>query len=422
MRANHGEEVTRRDAPEGAEIVVDPMTPLDRHVIEADALHQAQERRGEIMEARRKGKAEAEMHRLSEAMTRAAQERQRMEAAPATGLAEGALATSPSALNVPADGVLARSRRPTPPLPQLRSLAVPVDGTPDAERALPFAAALAVALGAHLTLAHVLGPHGRPPGTVLDRIIEHVVVDVAPPDAEDDMPRYLESLRQRLAPRVPDSKALLISASSVEAGLLALTARGEADVLAVASSWQNEGMSRIFGHVVAGLVQHGHTPLLLVPPRAPTLAAQPPTIARVLVPLDGSWLAEAALPFVGALLRGGHIREVALLNAEETFIPHPVGKTYLRDIRRMLLDMAPGGDAAITITVTSGAAPSTIVAASEGRIDGQTDAIQPFDLIVMATHGRGGLGRWLFGSVAEYVVGHVARPVLLVHPGTPVER
>jgi nucleotide-binding universal stress UspA family protein len=423
MRANHGEEVTRRDAPEGAEMGVDSMTPLDKHVIEADALHQVEERRGEIMEARRKGTAEAEMHRLSEAMTRAAQQRQRREAAPATGLAEEAPATSPLALNVSPDGVFAQSRRPTPPLPQLRSLVVPVDGTPDAERALPFAAALAAALGAHLTLAHVLGPHGRPPGTVLDHIIEHVVVDAAPPDAEDDMPRYLESLRQSLAPRVPDSKALLISASSVEAGLLALAERGEADVLAFASSRQNEGMSRIFSHVVAGLVQHGHTPLLLVPPRAPTpAAALPPTIARVLVPLDGSRLAEAALPFVGALLRGGHIREVALLNAAETFIPNSVDRAYLRDIRRMLLDMAPAGDAAITITVTPGAAPSTIVAASEGRLDGQAEPAQSFDLIVMATHGRGGLGHWLFGSVAEYVVGHVARPVLLVHPGEPAER
>ena len=401
---------------------VDPMTPLDKRVIEADALHQADERRGEIMEARRKGKAEAEMQRLSEKMTRAAQERQRMEAAPAAGLAEGALATSPSALNVSADGVFARQRRPTPPLPQLRSLAVHVDGTPDAERALPFAAALATALGAHLTLAHVLGPHGRHPGAVLDRILEHVVVDAVSPDAEDNMPRYLESLRQRMAPRVPDSKVLLISAASVEAGLLALAERGEADVLAFASSRHDEGLSRIFGHVAAGLIQHGHTPLLLVPPRAPAPAALPPTIARVLVPLDGSQLAEAALPFVGALLRGGHIREVALLNAAETFIPNSVDRAYLRDIRQMLLDMAPAGDATITIAVTPGAAPSTIVATSEGRLDGQTEPAQSFDLIVMATHGRGGLGHWLFGSVAEYVVGHVARPVLLVHPGEPVER
>jgi nucleotide-binding universal stress UspA family protein len=430
MRANHEDDLTRRGAPETAEMGVDPMTSLDKHIIEAAALRQAEERPGEIMEVRRKGKVEAEAHRLSEEMTRAAQERQRVAATPATGLAEDMPALSSPALavspvpSVPPGGVLPemmQPRRPTPPLPQLRSLVVPLDGTPGAERALPFAAALATALGAHLTLAHVLGPHGRYPGAVLDRILEHIVVDVVPSDAEDDMPRYLESLRQRVAPHVPDSKALLISASSVEAGLLALAKRGEADVLALASSQHDEGASQIFGHVVARLIQHGHTPMLLIPPRTPLPAEQAPSIARVLVPLDGSQLAEAALPMVGALLRGGRVREVALLNAEETFIAHPAGKAYLRDIRRMLLDMVPSGDATITTTITPGAASSTIVAASEGRFDGRTDPAQSFDLIVMATHGRGGLGRWLFGSVAEYVVGNAARPVLLVHPGEPDE-
>jgi nucleotide-binding universal stress UspA family protein len=40
----------------------------------------------------------------------------------------------------------------------------------------------------------------------------------------------------------------------------------------------------------------------------------------------------------------------------------------------------------------------------------------PANLIVMATHGRGGVGRWLYGSVASYVLPRVHAPVLLVHP------
>jgi nucleotide-binding universal stress UspA family protein len=38
----------------------------------------------------------------------------------------------------------------------------------------------------------------------------------------------------------------------------------------------------------------------------------------------------------------------------------------------------------------------------------------PFNLIVMATHGRAGLSRWVYGSVAEYVLLGVSGPVLLV--------
>ncbi len=44
-------------------------------------------------------------------------------------------------------------------------------------------------------------------------------------------------------------------------------------------------------------------------------------------------------------------------------------------------------------------------------------AAQPSDVIVMASHGRGGLSRWLLGSVAEDVVRHATVPVLLVHAG-----
>jgi nucleotide-binding universal stress UspA family protein len=37
------------------------------------------------------------------------------------------------------------------------------------------------------------------------------------------------------------------------------------------------------------------------------------------------------------------------------------------------------------------------------------------DLVVMSTHGQSGLGRWVFGSVAEKVLRHGETPLLLVH-------
>lgn len=43
-------------------------------------------------------------------------------------------------------------------------------------------------------------------------------------------------------------------------------------------------------------------------------------------------------------------------------------------------------------------------------------AIQSDDLVVLTSHGRGGLGRWLLGSVAEQLVRRAAGPVLLVRP------
>jgi len=46
------------------------------------------------------------------------------------------------------------------------------------------------------------------------------------------------------------------------------------------------------------------------------------------------------------------------------------------------------------------------------------DASANYDLIVMGTHGRGGLARMLLGSVADYVVRHAQCPVLTVRPAT----
>ena len=40
----------------------------------------------------------------------------------------------------------------------------------------------------------------------------------------------------------------------------------------------------------------------------------------------------------------------------------------------------------------------------------------PFSLIAMATHGRSGLGRWAYGSVADKVLSGASRPVFLVRP------
>ena len=42
------------------------------------------------------------------------------------------------------------------------------------------------------------------------------------------------------------------------------------------------------------------------------------------------------------------------------------------------------------------------------------------DLIVMCTHGRGGLGRWVYGSVADRVLRGAPIPILLVRAGVPV--
>ena len=132
----------------------------------------------------------------------------------------------------------------------------------------------------------------------------------------------------------------------------------------------------------------------------------------ILVPLDGSALAETALPFAAALARGSGA-QLTLTRAALAHTP-PGGdaisdqvaanneaEAYLAAVAERIRPSAPE----LQTATTYGPAAEMILAERRVR-----DA----DLIVMATHGRGGLGRLLYGSVADQVLRASPVPVLLV--------
>jgi nucleotide-binding universal stress UspA family protein len=138
---------------------------------------------------------------------------------------------------------------------------------------------------------------------------------------------------------------------------------------------------------------------------------------RALVPLDGSPLAEAIIPFLMEIA-GPLKMSIVLLRVQEP-IPSAVGDGirqallevrdgYTRDIEDYLESIAErlrarGVEA--SHAVRSGRPDEEIVEAAR-------DAA--VDLIAMGTHGRTGLGRLLFGSVAEQVLRHADVPVLMI--------
>lgn len=148
---------------------------------------------------------------------------------------------------------------------------------------------------------------------------------------------------------------------------------------------------------------------------------------HILVPLDGSELAEQVLPHVTALALRFRAR-LTLLRA--TTAAQAVG------MQAALAGALPGGgpiaDATPLIAAEREAAATYLAAVAERlRERGLTVAVEQHDgapaeliltrarargadLIAMTTHGRGGLGRLLLGSVADAVVRHASVPVLLV--------
>ena len=129
---------------------------------------------------------------------------------------------------------------------------------------------------------------------------------------------------------------------------------------------------------------------------------------RILVPLDGSPLAERAAPYAWELARRTRASLVLLRAAAGAPDEEPAreAEAYLQQVASRLGE--PGAEARV-LAGGAGLAGAEVahVIADEARNAGA-------DLIVMSTHGRSGLGRWVYGSVAEAVLARAPVPVLLV--------
>src|SRR6266540_169598 len=131
----------------------------------------------------------------------------------------------------------------------------------------------------------------------------------------------------------------------------------------------------------------------------------------LLVPLDGSELATRALPYAAALARMTRGRVLLVHVGLVTTLHEGERHTAIAassDVRSLLADAAEWlrtqgveGQA----TVVDGDVPPNLLRVARER---------GADLIVMSTHGRSGLGRVLYGSVADRVVHEAVLPVLLV--------
>lgn len=139
---------------------------------------------------------------------------------------------------------------------------------------------------------------------------------------------------------------------------------------------------------------------------------------HILVPLDGSHLAEAALPFVFSLAKSFE-STVTLIHIIEKNAPpaihgdrHLTNKQdavdYLANIQSQYSDEAVAVDAHVHEEIVSDISQSIVDHAGE---------MEP-DLIVMCTHGETGLRDLVIGSMAEQVINRGKTPILLIRPET----
>ncbi len=141
---------------------------------------------------------------------------------------------------------------------------------------------------------------------------------------------------------------------------------------------------------------------------------------NILVPLDGSHVGEAALPYARglarklgaslALVRAAHAALKPGDRAIEQARAVAAAEAYLATVAE---DLRTAGFKVQTGVPFAGSPAAWIV---------EEVGIRHADLIVMATHDRGGPNRWLHGSVAEEVVSRVSVPVFLMRSSETVHR
>lgn len=308
---------------------------------------------------------------------------------------------------------------------------VPLDGSPISERALAAAAGIASSDGAQIYLLRVVPlPASYSPYTI-------TLHGTMPVSIEHSIEQALDYLYQIADSPVCEGVSTTISVEVGAPGptILDAVAALHAD-LVVMSTHGREGVARwVLGSVAQHVARYSPAPVLLMRPDDTGASASAwgyESVARVLVPLDGSSLAETALgPAIrlGCALSGtgrcaAHLLFVVDSRAAEMdCIPEPVAigraEGYLARVAARLESeqasqlAAPVTMAVVVGTDVAGTIQRVAEVASAGSDSGMAGA---FDVVAMSTHARGGLPRWTLGSVTEQVMRRGGVPLLIVRP------
>lgn len=292
---------------------------------------------------------------------------------------------------------------------------IPLDGSKTAEQVLPYARTLANKLKVPLELmgvidiaefaAHISAEKAR----YLERIIEQ---------GERSSMEYLKGIANKFP-------GLTVNCT-VEKGTAAENiidkAAGDKGTLITMATHGRSGINRfVLGSVAEKVLRATNNPLLLVRAADGAAPGEEARLTSVIVPLDGSELAESVLPAVTELAKKLGL-EIVLFRAFN--IPYGVyagaDGYYAMNFDQLIADIKDEATAylekkteeikgkgfeKISFLVKEGLSADEII--SIGR---QT----PDNLIAMCTHGRSGVKRWVLGSVTETVVRHCGDPVLVI--------
>ncbi|NNF14238.1 MAG: universal stress protein [Gemmatimonadetes bacterium] len=290
---------------------------------------------------------------------------------------------------------------------------VPLDGTEFAEQALPFAIALLRRSGGSLSLATVEVP---PPIAFPD-------VNFIQPLSEAEQ-RYLDAVADQARDAGLGDVSVAVLTGNAPEVLEAHRAEIGASLTVMATHGRGPLSRAWMGSVADRFVRTTAAPVLFV--RPPDDGGRPdfariPEPGHVAVTLDGSELSETALDPAVAL---ADLFDADLSLVRVVEYPHSTESVYLPDaveaIQQQLDQSREAAHAELERVASRMVAEGTEVGRESRVVNhaaaGILDAVDEIgaELVVMASRGRGGLGRVVLGSVADKVLRASKRPVLIV--------
>jgi len=301
---------------------------------------------------------------------------------------------------------------------------VPLDGSVRAERALPVAAQIARATDGSLLLVRVVSSPidysgGLPPIPVMNEQVIESEMQVAAD--------YLTAIAAR--PLLAGIEIATEVLFGFPAQQLSEAARMQGSDLIVLCSHGRTGFARwALGSVARTLVHQSTTPVLVLRQEKELAHVEPARPLCTLVPLDDSPLAEAALAPAQALTEAlaapgrGALRLVQVVKAfqstaAEGFISElneeafRLARSYLAAVVRRVESEVTERTPEVTSSVAR--APDVVSALLDAA---EQEGAGGCDLIAISTHGRGGLERWVMGSVTERLLNASRFPILIVRP------
>lgn len=299
-----------------------------------------------------------------------------------------------------------------------KRILVAIDGSEISEKVLDSVTGLADRFGSELLLLAVTGSHADF-SEALDNAAEEKNSDVAIGDNARGAERYLEHIAAPLRGQGLTVTKVVQPGIPVDT-ILSVAKESEVDLIAMATHRESALARGILGSVTDAVLRSSSVPVLAMHPDGTSMTTKPRWIpSTVVVPLDGSQLAEECVPTALEIAKacGSEVVFLQAVHLPSFAVSGPGSEYYgvdygvsskragAREYLKQFVEIAESQG----LSATSHAALGNAAA----RIIEETKSV-PDAMIVISSHGRSGFKRMVLGSVADKIIRASHHPVLVL--------